>query len=219
MYSRLTILFIFLSLLTKSNVNGSGNTVPESGSSLIIGVSPNGLTSFEVSDMETKVALSWATNSEKNTNHIFVERSIDGKKWTSVSRIKAAENSDHLLYYEFYDESPVKGISYYRLKVQDLDGVVEYSETKTVERSGKEAFVIVYPNSAAGLINLASSFNINEIAYEIFDASGKQIVIVGEVVSDDKVVLDVSDLPKGVYTVNVKSIDGKPLSNQKVTLK
>ncbi len=217
MYSRLCILFIFVSLLAKSNVNE--NSVPANYPSIIIGVSPIGVTSFAVSDMESKVALSWATNSEKNTNHIFVERSIDGKKWTTVNKIKAAENCDHLLYYEFYDEAPVKGISYYRLKIEDLDKVIEYSETKVVERNGKEVFVIVYPNQAAGLINLASSYNVNEIIYEIFDAAGKQIVIIGEIVSDDKIVLDVADLAKGVYTVNVKSLDGKQLNSQKVTLK
>lgn len=216
---RLSILFVLIALVAKPNANG--NTVPPVWASHIIslGVSPNGLTSFEVSDMETKVALSWATNSEKNTNHIFVERSLDGVKWTSVSKIKAAENSDHLLYYEFYDETPVKGTSYYRLKIQDLDGLVEYSGTKVVERTGKEVFAIVYPNASLGLLNLAFSYNVNEVVYEIFDASGKQVVIIGEVVSEEKIVLDVSDLAKGVYTVNIKSNEGKILNSQKVTLK
>lgn len=176
------------------------------------------LSSFEVNDMETKVALSWATITEKNANHIFVERSIDGKKWAVVSKIKAAENSNYTQYYEFYDESPLKGISYYRLRIEGLEGGLEYSETKTVERS-KEVFVIVYPNTAAGLLNLASSYNVNDIVFELFDAGGKQVPIVAELVSDEKMVLDVADLPKGVYTVSVKSLEGKAINSQKITLK
>lgn len=176
------------------------------------------LSSFEVSDMETKVALSWATVTETNANHIYVERSVDGKKWTSVSKIKAAENSNHMLYYEFYDESPLKGISYYRLRIEGLTGASEYSATKVVERN-KEVFVIVYPNPTPGLLNLASSYNANEIIVEVFDPAGKQMVVIGEVVSDEKLILDVADLGKGVYTVNVKSLEGKALNSQKITLK
>lgn len=185
----------------------------------VTGVLPVELTSFEVEDMEKKVALSWTTISEKNTNYFFIERSTDGKTWTSIGRVKAAENSNHLLYYEFYDENPLKGVSYYRLKTEDLDRTFEYSDIKVIERTGKEVFVIIYPNPTSGLINLASSYNVNEIVYEVFDISGKQVVIVGEVVSDDKMVLDLSDLAKGVYIVSVKTPDGKVVNTQKIILK
>lgn len=212
---RLTICLFVVALLA------NGSIVPLPYMSFIgYGESSVELTSFQVNDMESKVALSWATVTEKNANHIYVERSVDGKKWTSVSKIKAAENSDHLLFYEYYDESPLKGISYYRLRVEGLNKSkeIEYSETKTVERS-KEVFVIVYPNTAAGLLNLASSYNVNEIVFELFDAAGKQVPVVAELVSDEKMIFDVADLAKGTYTVSVKSLEGKALNSQKITLK
>lgn len=212
---RLTICLFVVALLA----NGSIVPVPYAGF-IGYGESSVELSSFQVNDMENKVALSWATVTEKNANHIYVERSVDGKKWASVSKIKAAENSDHVLYYEYFDEAPLKGISYYRLRVEGLEKskAVEYSEVKTVERN-KEVFVIVYPDKTPGLLNLASSYNANEIVVEVFDATGKQQVVISEVVSDDKLVLDVADLSKGVYSVSVKSLEGKALNSQKFTLK
>jgi hypothetical protein len=177
------------------------------------------LSSFEVSDMENKVALSWATTSEKNANHMFVERSNDGKNWSSVTKIKAAENSDHPLYYEFFDESPLTGTSYYRLRIEGLGGDLEFSETKILEHNGKQNFVILYPSQTAGLFNLASSYNINDVDFEVSDASDKRIVVSAEVVSDEKMVLDLSELPKGTYFVSMKTPDKLVVGTQKITLK
>src|ERR1041385_4011393 len=114
MNPRLNIVAIALFLVT-----GTTNAKDISGGHAVE------LSSFEVSDMENKVSLTWATVSERNANHMFVERSTDGKTWSSVTKIKAAENSDHPLYYEVFDEAPVTGTSYYRLRIEGLNGDLE----------------------------------------------------------------------------------------------
>lgn len=199
---------------------GSGGGPNGAGiASDVIGVLPVELMYFNADDMNKKVALTWATMTERNSNYFHVQRSNDAQNWTTLGKVKAAENSNKTLYYEFNDESPVSGVSYYRLKIEDLDMSLDYSDIKVVERNEKETFVILYPNPATDRINLASSYNINEIIYEVFDVSGKQVMIVGEVVSDDKLVLDLSGLAKGLYFMSIKTPDGKAISTQKIILK
>lgn len=211
MKPRLSIFCILLSLFI-----GSVNAVNISS---FVGGQAVELSSFEVNDMENKVALSWATVSEKNANHMCVERSTDGKKWTSVTKIKAAENSNHPLYYEFFDESPLPGTSYYRLRIEGLKGNLEYSETKILEHNGKQNFVILYPSQTPGLFNLAASYNINDIDFEVYDTADKRIVVAAEVVSEEKMVLDLTELPKGIYYVSMKTPEGVTANTQKITLK
>lgn len=210
MNTRLNIFSILLSLFIGS-VNAT--TISSLGGHAVE------LSSFEVSDMENKVALSWATVSERNANHMFVERSTDGKKWTSVTKIKAAENSNHPLYYEFFDEAPLTGTSYYRLRIEGLNGNLEFSETKILEHNGKQDFVILYPSQTPGLFNLAASYNINDIDFEVYDTADKRVVVAAEVVSDEKMVLDLTELPKGVYYVSMKTPAGVTANTQKITLK
>jgi hypothetical protein len=208
MNPRLNIFCILLLLLT-----GSLNAKDISGNHAVE------LSSFEVSDMENKVALSWATTSEKNANHMFVERSTDGISWSSVTKIKAAENCDHTSYYEFFDEAPLTGTSYYRLRMESLSGDLEFSETKILEHNGKQNFVIMYPTTTPGLFNLASSYKIDEIDFQVSDSANKNVVVTAEVVSEEKMVLDLSELPKGTYFVSMKSPDKVVVSTQKITLK
>lgn len=185
----------------------------------VTGVLPVELASFEVEDMEKKVAVIWTTISEKNTNFFHIERSNDGINWTEIGKEKAAENSTRMLYYEFYDEAPLKGISYYRLRTEDLDRTSEYSAIRVIERKDEEYFVILYPNPTTAILNLASSFKPEEITFELFDISGKRLVVLGEIVSEGKMVLDLSDLAKGIYFMSVKTASGRLLSTQKIILK
>ncbi|MCE3227828.1 MAG: repeat protein [Bacteroidetes bacterium] len=163
---------------------------------------------FRVENMDDKVELKWATASEKNTNYFIVERSSDGHDWEQFQKHKAAENSSHTLYYESFDEAPLIGISYYRLRTVDLDLSEHLSEIRTVDRSGKDEFVIFFPNPAADVLNIASSGKSSDIDFAIFDIAGKKIDVVVIDQNESKIVLNVAGFPRGVYFINIKSATG-----------
>lgn len=65
----------------------------------------------------------WATASERNSSHFFIERSTDLDEWTVVGRVEAAGNSQQTVHYAWSEPHEQAGDAvYYRLHQVDLDG-------------------------------------------------------------------------------------------------
>lgn len=202
-----------------SNVVTSFSPFTFGSKSLVVNPLPIELVSFRAEDMDLKVALNWATATEKNTDYFLVERSVDALNWTTISKVKAAGNSNKMLYYESYDETPEIGISYYRLKIVDLDLSKSYSPIQVVDRSKKEPFVIIYPNPSSGILNIASSYNSADLKYELYDITGKLIQVNVLETNESKIVVDVSALSRGMYFLNILTPDGNPIIGNKIIIK
>ncbi|MDX2173759.1 MAG: T9SS type A sorting domain-containing protein [Bacteroidota bacterium] len=202
-------------------VNGSAGVGPNNAGIIVnsSGVLPIELINFSAENQDTKVALNWATAAEKNTNYFYIERSSDGLNWQKISEVKAAENSQTILYYETNDLEPLYDISYYRLKIIDLDKSYTYSPIKSTYRTKKEAFVIFYPNPTLGVLNLSSSYANSQIKYKIFDITGKELSVNIINQSEDKITFDFSNLAKGLYFINVTAPDGTEFSSNRIILK
>lgn len=97
---------------------------------------PISLTSFQAELKEDRVFVEWTTASEVENDYFTVERSSDSENFDEVKRKKGAGNSTNVLNYSVYDESPLKGYSYYRLKQTDYDGKYSYSSIVTI-KNGK----------------------------------------------------------------------------------
>ena len=69
--------------------------------------------------------MEWSTASEYNSDYFSVERSIDGQTWKQVQEVQAAGNSTSRIDYDWLDQDPIHGLSYYRLKQIDYDGTEE----------------------------------------------------------------------------------------------
>lgn len=170
-----------------------------------VGPLPVQMMYFDARSLDSDVALSWATASEKNTDYFILEKSGDEKKWDFVSKQKAAENSMHPIYYEDKDAAPVNGISYYRLTIVYRDKSQLISPSRMVDRSNKNPYVIFYPNPASDVIHIVSSGNAGNIEYGIYDISGKKVNVDATTVSENKITIDLSSVSKGVYLLTIKS--------------
>lgn len=88
--------------------------------------------SFTVNQVDKKIAIDWVTNSKASVNYFEIQRSLDGKDFTTIALIMGPDpkkpDGDC---YECFDKPLSKKKSYfYRLKHVDVDGEVEISETK-----------------------------------------------------------------------------------------
>jgi len=94
-----------------------------------------------------RVELKWSTAWERNTHHFTVERSADGRLFEVLKQLPAAGNSQQVRHYLTFDERPITGTSYYRLKQVDLDGAFSYSPTVEVNMNGQGSISWrVHPN-------------------------------------------------------------------------
>lgn len=107
---------------------------------------PVELLEFQVfADPPNGVRLDWITTVEENNAHFLVERSADGRKFTTIGQVKGAGNSFIEQKYLFEDTRPLAGVNYYRLTQVDYDGTANRYDMLSVVYEQK-INVEIYPN-------------------------------------------------------------------------
>ena len=168
---------------------------------------PVELMTFSGYNDKDKNVLNWSTASERNTDKFEVYRSVDGSNsWTYLGSQKAT-GGNFVQSYTFYDEHPVVGNNYYRLKIIDNDRTFDYSNVIDIPISEAAAngFVKIFPNPTSGTVNLQLQSTKSSITtIEIANVLG-QVVSTREATLSIGVIpvtLDISYLPNGTYFVS-----------------
>jgi len=180
------------------------------------GILPLTLIKFEgyTTDQNTNV-LEWVTASESNTAWILLERSSDANNWELVERLPAQGWSSELHEYSAEDTNPHL-VTYYRLRIIDLDGLEYFSNVIALERNtvtgvtvtpvpARDEIRMIYEAAEAGEVNLS-----------IFDVVGRQVV--GETIQTTEglnvKVIDIRTLSVGLYYLTVDN--GKDAHTQRI---
>jgi hypothetical protein len=153
---------------------------------------PVELTGFRATDLGATVSLDWTTASELNSESFTVQRSQNGLDFEDLTQIDGAGTKTTESKYNFVDESPYSGLSFYRLKQTDYNGDVSYPGITSIRRAGKSASFNAYPNPAGReVIHFTQKANIvfiNSLDQQIGSAQGVSSI-------------DVSGLPPGLYVI------------------
>lgn len=172
---------------------------------------PINVTSFEANVTEQSIVqLKWETSSEQDNDYFEIERSQNGiNGWESIGKLDGAGNSQVETHYFLEDNMPFIGTSYYRLMQYDLNGQMRSYEPKAVNISGSgKNELLVYPNPANHLVTIVGDLT-GLSSFKLLNALGqdvrKSVVTVKQ--DDGLIVLDVSGLKAGVYTIkNMSSV-------------
>lgn len=188
---------------------------------IICGASlPVELLNFNATPEGRKVAVVWATASEKNSDYFSVEKSKDGSRFLQFDHIKSSGNSTRIINYKTFDHNPFGGTSYYRLKQTDLNGEFQYS--KIVEVSLEDAYSCnIFPNPGNGqkiFVSLTGKRS-EVVEINIYDAGGMEVFKSGgrfEKEGEKTFTLEMkSRLDAGVYLV-VITTDNKTINRKLV---
>jgi Secretion system C-terminal sorting domain len=163
---------------------------------------PIELLSFKATPLSKIVQLDWKTASEKNARHFDVERSLDGKKFSSIGIIKASGTSNTLLTYNFDDENPLNGLTYYRLRQVDFDGTTAFSGIVSVNRN-KGTKLVLAPNPAQNTIAVTLAGNEQRANLTVYDLLGKAVLT--KTMEGSSANLDLSALPSSTYLLEIVS--------------
>lgn len=116
---------------------------------------PVTLVSFIAKQTEqNNVKLFWVSAEEINTSHFIIERSTDAVRFESAGTVKADGSGG----YSFSDNllnSTAAG--YYRLKIVDFDGSVQYSNVIRINTGTEKLRLLLFPNPSAKVITIISS--------------------------------------------------------------
>ena len=154
--------------------------------------------------------ISWTTMSEANNDYFIIERSADAFNWERVIETYGAGNSNIIINYFEVDNTPLLGLSYYRLTQVDYDGQRETFNIIPVENSVKgKGIMNVYPNPVNKGECISLSFEIlhrnnQEILVLLRDIRGVEVYSKIEIVNCDNglVVMDIPQhLTSGTYLV------------------
>ncbi len=183
---------------------------------------PVELFAFNVEEgVDNSVNLSWSTATERNSDYFKIERTINGQQWNFIDNVQAAGNSASVLNYSYVDFSPEyspTGLTYYRLKMVDIDGEFEYSPVRALKRpKGDGVEFSVSPNPTLGQVRV-DFFNIDwslgEVTMKVYNPLGKQVF--SEIYSETKKeFVSIQDFSKTIYHFQFIQ-DGKMIYSTRV---
>ena len=159
---------------------------------------------------EVFVELSWAAESQLNNDYFTIERSVDGISWEEVISTEAEGSTTNTVHYSELDKNPLPGMSYYRLKQTDTDLSFSYSTSISVILPEQNTQVSVYPNPSGDIITIKAGLRELE-GMQLFNCYGQNIssLIIIKESNTFHSILDLSDLPFGIFTIRTKNSSAK----------
>lgn len=158
--------------------------------------------------VQNSVQVKWQTIRQINTAYFIIERSGDGRNFTTIGRKPASVRSILVTEsYSFIDLQPLNPINFYRLKIVNADGSFTYSQVVAI-KINDNSLLRIFPNPANDKFYVQVA-GINENGtLQITDANGRQL-------RTEKVQLNVTSsfsidikyIPRGSYYLQVITKD------------
>jgi hypothetical protein len=159
---------------------------------------------FHVKPKVNQSSIQWVVNDESSVKLYVIERSTDGINFQSVLNAgsRALTNTAS---YQRYDENPSNGWNYYRLKVIDQKGKVQYSSIQKVW-FGTAMQITISPNPTSSTLNVYLPDPAKVLGISIFNATGQRMREIRNLRNNEAV--DLSAYPTGQYILRVLGVDG-----------
>ena len=153
-----------------------------------------------------KTMIDWTTSLEINNSHFLLERSQDGKSFSTVAKVSGNGTSSLAHNYSITDDvSNAGSIVYYRLQQVDLDGRSNFSNVIAIKMAKENQIASVSPNPFTSYLNVNIDWSKTEvITARILNIQGKEVVSKKLQVSKgaNNVRIDeLSNLPSGSYFI------------------
>ncbi len=107
---------------------------------------PVTFTSIKAAEQNNNIAVEWKVGSQLNVARYEVEKSTDGRTFTKVAAIDAANTST----YNWLDLNAVQGNNFYRVRAIDINAVFKYTQIVKVTLGKKGSAIAVSPNPVQG---------------------------------------------------------------------
>lgn len=153
------------------------------------------------------VLLNWTTFSEQNSYKYYVEKRRGDGSWSVIGFVLAAGNSNTPINYSVTDINGAGELSYYRLRLVDLNGGGEVFNPISISCDNETNNIIVFPNPTNGsfTVQISSTKAIDGAIIRLMDVAGKLIAskTVTIVEGVTQVLFDNTMFASGMYVVKV----------------
>ncbi|MEO0723917.1 MAG: M4 family metallopeptidase [Bacteroidota bacterium] len=157
-----------------------------------------------------EVQLEWQTTQEENNAGFYVERSTDGRQFTDIGYVAAANSpQSDINTYTFWDKDLPLNMTtgYYRLRQVDLDGTVSYSPIRVVDASHLEDWQVL-PNPATNYCEVVwRSAPFQSATISLRQAQGRLVTQINNWEPNAPAQLNLTAYPPGVYLLQIQAGD------------
>jgi hypothetical protein len=191
---------------TSGNVNNTSAFGPDFAANFT--ALPITLISFNGHEAEGKVYLNWSTSREVDNVAFYIQRSGDGTHFTNIGREDGSLTTSQIKDYSFVDNSPLSGVSFYRLKQVDIDGKFSYSPVITIRNDIAAGSIKIYPSPFHENLNIAiNATRADQLHVKIVDQSGRivssQQLKVATGINSFNLGAGLGHLGSGIYIIEV----------------
>jgi hypothetical protein len=163
---------------------------------------------FNATCLNSEAHLNWSTFTELNNDYFTIERSSDGYVFEEIAQVTGSGTTNQSSTYQWVDDRPFPGLSYYRLSQTDYDGTRTVLKTLSFvnDCANLEAELEVYPNPTVNesTIRLVLPED-TELELQLVDAGGR---LIREILAAQptpagvlEIVLPTHELASGVYII------------------
>jgi len=211
--------------ISDGTVGGCGNDFAIDDMKLALcpsgGPMPVTFMNFTAQQKGSGVSLEWSTAQEINNSYFEVQRSADGNiDWEDIAQVAGAGNSQVVKNYNAFDNSPLSGMNYYRIKQVDYDGNYKFSNVVSIKTDLNNTGVSVLANPFYNTLSIGFNSATSQIvSARLIDITGRQIAIEKWSVSAGNSIKNfsnVSGLQQGLYILSITNNSGEILYTGKV---
>lgn len=160
--------------------------------------------SFDGKVINQSIQLLWKTASETNNELFEIERSVDAINFDKLGEISGNGNSAIESSYIYYDEVPLPGINYYRLKQTDFDGSYDYSKIIGIRNHAEQSAFSIFPNPVQSGQSLYVKSSTPIQSLKLFDLMGIETEI--SLKTNDEI--STENIRPGKYILKTRFSDG-----------
>jgi len=164
---------------------------------------PVKLISFTANVQGCQAYMNWNVADAITFNQFVVERSTDGRNYTDLATVSYSKGIET---YTYADKTISSGKYFYRLRLVDIDGKHQYSNSVSIVSDCGSTQIAVTPNPTNSMINI-TGLTTRKNAIVVTDAIGR-IVSGSTVEGPSSTILDLGKFADGIYMVHITSEQG-----------
>jgi hypothetical protein len=164
------------------------------------------------------VQINWSTSIEKNSMGFHVEVMYDGsQEFQSIAYADAKGNENYGATYDINHFNNYSGISYYRLRIINIDGSFSFSDVKAITGKSQTSTIIdmtFYPNPVQEILKVRLDKlpeDINSSVIQIINVNGTVLREHTRTLTSYQVleIDDIQDLSPSIYLISLKFDNGQ----------
>lgn len=186
---------------------------------------PVEMLTFDAEWKSEDALIKWSTASETNSAGFYVERSLDGTNFETVSDLIQSKSSNgfssSVLNYQYFDYGVKPLVAknvYYRLRQIDFDGATENHGPVVLSVQSAPGKIVIYPNPSSDEVNVRVTVSRAQ-TLKLQDMAGRVIMELNEKTHDDGWTFSVDHLDRGFYTVTIADDSRSQVTTRKIVVK